>query len=100
MAGRNKETYEVNHAVQMLEPLLLENTRIHIIFEMPVIERQPDAVQLEASEKFGVLLGEMVLQPLVEEELVVLLAKHGTHGLPVLGLVAGEAGDEILHAAR
>lgn len=91
-------TYEVDHSVQVLEAALLEHARVHVILKVAIVERQTDAVQLQASEELGVLLGEMVLEPFVEEVFVVLLAKHAQHGLAVLAFVAGVAGDEVFHA--
>lgn len=91
-------THKVDHSVQVLEATLLEHARVHVIFKVAIVERQTNAVQLQAGEEFGILLGEMILEPFVKEVFVVLLAKHAQHGLAVLALVAGIAGDEVFHA--
>lgn len=95
---RGEETYKLNNPIQMLESLLLQNPRVHIVFEVPIVERDAQAVQPQAGVELGVRVGEEILEPLVEEELVLLLAEDAAHGGSVLRLVAGEAGDEVFHA--
>jgi hypothetical protein len=64
----------------MLQPLLLEHPRVHIILQMPIVDRQPDSVQTERGEAFGIGLGEKVFQELVEEVRVFLFTEHFEHG--------------------
>ena len=82
----------------MFEPRFLQHPWIHIILEMTVVEWQTKTVQPKLSEEFRIGIREEVLQPLIEEEFVLLRSQNLTHGSPVLRLVAREAGDEVLHA--
>jgi len=68
----------------MLETLGLQHSWVHVILEMAVVERKTQAVKTFAGEEFGIFFGEKVLQPLVKEELVLLLAQYFEHGSAML----------------
>lgn len=34
---RKRRTYEVDHAVEVFKPFFLEHSRVHIVFEVPVV---------------------------------------------------------------
>lgn len=84
----------------MLEALLLQHARIHVVLEMVVIERDPQAVHPDGRKERSVLVHEEVLEPPVEEILILLRPEDLEHRRAVLVLLSGIAGDEILHAAH
>lgn len=84
----------------MLESLLLQHARIHVVLEMVVIERDPQAVHPDGRKERRVLVHEEVLEPPVEEILILLRPEDLEHHRAVLVLLSGIAGDEILHAAH
>jgi len=51
---------------------------------MAVVEGKTQAVQAFTGEELGIFLGEEVLQPLVEEELILLFAQDLEHGSAML----------------
>lgn len=55
---------EVNDAVEMFKTLLFEDTGIHVILKMTVVDWQANAVQTKRSEELGILLGKEVLEEL------------------------------------
>jgi hypothetical protein len=71
---------DVNHPVEVLETFGLKHTRVHVIcrvpseselfsrlrhtFEVPVVERNSDAVQTQALEELGVGILKEVLEKL------------------------------------
>jgi hypothetical protein len=93
-----RETHEIDDPVEVLEPALLEHARRHVVLEVPVIEPEPQAVEPHAREEARVVGAEEVLEEAVEEEVVPLLPEGLVHCRAVLGLMAGEARDEVLHA--
>lgn len=52
----------------MLESFFLQHARVHIIFEMTIVEWQTYAVQAQAGKEFGVCFGKEVFEELVEEK--------------------------------
>lgn len=82
----------------MLEARLLQHARVHIVLKMAIIKRDADTVESQPREELRVRLREEVLEPLIEEEFVLLGAQGLAHRGPVLELVAGESGYEVLHA--
>jgi hypothetical protein len=61
MQARNGgSTYQVDDAVKMFEAALFQDARVHIVFEMPVVERDPDAVQAERGKEVGVRFREEI----------------------------------------
>ena len=71
--------YQINDSIEMLEALLLEHSRIHVIFQVPIIERYPNAVEFQTGEELGIGFREEVLEPFVEEELIFLLPEDLQH---------------------
>lgn len=82
----------------MLEALILQYARVHIVFEMAVVERYANAIQLQAGKEFGISFCKEVLKPLVKEEFVFVLSKDFEHGLAVLRFVSRKACNKVLHA--
>ena len=80
--------YKVYNSIQMLEARFLQDPRIHIILEMPVVEWQTYAIETQARKEFGIVFGEEVLEEFVEEEIIFLLAENLKHCFAVLVLVA------------
>jgi len=80
--------YKVHNSIQMLEARFLQDPRIHIILEMPVVEWQTYAIETQARKKLGVVFGEEVLEEFVEEEIIFLSAENLKHCFAVLVLVA------------
>jgi hypothetical protein len=70
---------EVNDAVKMLQPLLLEDTGVHVVFKVAVVDGEANAIEPKRSEELGILLGEEVLEELesvgVAERLSLTLSK-------------------------
>ena len=88
----------VSHdAVKEGKPRLLEGSRVQVVFEMAVIEGNPDTVEAEGGEEFGVGVREEIVQESIEEILILLGAEDGEHGLSMLELCSRVARDEILH---
>lgn len=83
----------------MLKPRLLQHTRVRIVFEMAIVERYSNAIQPQLCEELRICIREEILQPLVKEELVLLITEHLAHRRSMLRLVAGVSGDEVLHAS-
>lgn len=50
--------------IEVLEAARLEHPRVHVILEMPVVDRDADAVESERLEEYRVGLCEEVLQEL------------------------------------
>ena len=88
-------SYQVNHTIKVLEPGHLQHSRIHVIFEMAVIEGQPNTVEPKACKEFGVIFREEVFEELVEEVFLLLFAQHSKHSSSMLKFVAWVAGDEV-----
>lgn len=65
---------------------------------MAVVEGNPDAIQAQSRKELCIRLCEEVLEPSVEEEFVSFRTEGFSHCGAMLGLVAGVAGDEVLHA--
>jgi hypothetical protein len=63
-----------------------------------VIKRQTKTVQSKPREEFSVRLSEKVLKPSVEEEFVFLWSEDSSHGSTMLGFLARESCDKVLHA--
>ena len=82
----------------MLEALFLQHSGLHIILQMPIIDWQPQTIQSLASKELCIFGGEEILEPLVKEEVVFLLAQDFEHAGAVLMLVARIASDEVFHA--
>jgi hypothetical protein len=38
---------ELDDTIKMLEPLLLENARVHVILKVAIIEREADAIETQ-----------------------------------------------------
>jgi hypothetical protein len=73
------KTYQINDSVKMLETLLLQDSRVHVILQVAIIEWDSDAVQAKACKIFGIGLCKEVPEPAIEEEIVLLLTKHSEH---------------------
>lgn len=82
------ETHKLNHAIQMLPSTFLDDPGIHVILKMMIVEGHPQAIEAQAPEKPGIGLGEEILEPLVEEVVVLLPTEHPEHGGAVLGFIA------------
>ena len=89
---------EVYDPIEVFESTLLQHPRVHIILEVPVVERDSDTIKFQAGEVLDILFAEVILQPLVKEEVRLLLAKHFGHRPPVLKFMTWIASDEVLHA--
>jgi hypothetical protein len=68
--------YQGNDSVQVLEALLLEHARVHVIFKMSVVERYTNAIELQAGEESRICFGEEVFKPLVEKVIVFMLPEN------------------------
>lgn len=90
--------YQVNDSVQMLEAFLFQHARVHVVLKVTIVERQPQAVDTKALAELSIFFREEVLEKLVEEIVIFLLAQDGEHGRAMGRFVAGKASDEILHA--
>jgi hypothetical protein len=88
----------MNDSVEMFKPFGLQNSGVHIIFKMLIIERNSDAVQSQASKIFRIVFSKEIFKPLVEEEIIFLLAKYFEHSRTMRRFVARETSDEVLHA--
>ena len=55
---------DVNNAVEMLEALGFQDSWVHVILEMAVIERNADAVESKGLEEGGIFVLEKVLEEL------------------------------------
>ena len=55
---------DIDDAVEVLEALGLQNAGIHVVFEVGIIERQPDVVQPQTLKVRCVCIGEEELQVL------------------------------------
>lgn len=93
----DRMTYQLNNPIQMLETLLLQNPRVHIILKMAIIKRNPDTIQTQARKILGVLLHKEIRQPPVKEIIVFLLPEHFQHRRSVRLFVSWVPRDEILH---
>jgi hypothetical protein len=80
--------YQFNDTVEMLKAFNFKHSRIHVIFQMPIIKRNPYAIQPQTGEVFGISLGEEISEPAVKEEIVVLLSENFEHGFPVAAFMA------------
>lgn len=89
------QSYQLNDPFQMLEPAFFQHPRIHVVFEMSIVEWQSQAVQTFGSEEFGIGVGEEVLEELVEEVVILLLSKNFEHCCTMLAFVPGIACDEL-----
>lgn len=58
------ETYSIDDSVEVLQALLLEDSGVHVVFEVSVVDRQTDAVQAKRCEAFSILFGEEVVEEL------------------------------------
>ena len=67
---------QVDGPIQVLEPLLLDDERRHVVFEVAVVDRDADQVQPQRLDEAGVVLGEEVGEEAVEEERVLLRAER------------------------
>lgn len=82
----------------MFEAAFFQDSWVHIILQVTEVERDAQTVQSQLRVEFGIGFGEEILEPSVEEELVLLGAQDFSHGSAVLGLMARKTCDEILHA--
>ena len=87
----------VDYAIQMLEAFFFDVERVHVVFEVAVVEREAQAVEAKRSHKLGVLFCEEVLEKLVEEEVILLLTKNFQQSSANLTFATGEPIDEVLH---
>lgn len=90
--------YQVNDSVQMLEAFLFQYAGVHIVLKVSIVERQPQTVDAEALAELGIFFREKILEKLVEEIVIFLLAQYGEHGCAMGRFMAWEASDKILHA--
>ena len=88
---------QVDDAIQVPEPLLLDDERRHVVFEVAIVDRDADQVQPQRLDEASVVLAEEVGQEAVEEERVLLRAERLEQGLALRLLVGRIAGDEVLH---
>ena len=58
------ETHSIYDSVEVLQALLLEDSGVHVVFEVSVVDRQTDAVQAKGCEAFSILFGEEVVEEL------------------------------------
>jgi hypothetical protein len=58
-------TYDVDHTVQVLQPLLLEHARVHVVLKVVVVDPNPDQVEPHVPDRLGVCFGEEVLEELI-----------------------------------
>lgn len=56
----------VDNAVEVLEAGLLEDPWVHVVFEMPVIEGDTDAVQSKRFEELGIVFLEEIFEELAK----------------------------------
>src|ERR1700712_1443504 len=81
----------------MLESSFLENSRIHIVFKMAIIEWESQAIETFASEERSIFFFEEVLEELIEKEVVLFLPQDFEHGSSMLGFMAWVTSDEVFH---
>ena len=98
LSKQRRLAYQVNYSIKMLEAVFFEDTWVHVVLKMSVVERYMNAVQLQASKELRVGFGEEVFEPLVEEELVFVFSEHFEHGFTVLRFMSWKASDEVFHA--
>jgi len=55
---------DINDAIHFLESAFFQLSRIHVVFEMSIIERKSDTVQPEGFEELGIGIGEEILEKL------------------------------------
>jgi hypothetical protein len=48
----------------MLETFLLEDSRVHVIFKMAIIDRKANAIHSERCVKLGIIFAKEILQEL------------------------------------
>jgi hypothetical protein len=73
------KTYQINDPVKMLETPPLQDSRVHVILQVAIIEWNSDAIQAQACKIFGIGLSKEVPEPTIEEKIVLLLTKHSEH---------------------
>ena len=88
---------QVDHPIQVLEALFLNDKRLHIRLEMAIVDGKPQQVEPQGCNELGIVAFEEILQEAIEEEFVVVIAQHLADGLSLSFLVGRIAGDEILH---
>lgn len=54
----------IDDTVEVLKSFGLQDHRVHVIFKVPIVDRDTNAVEAERSEKFGVWLREEILEEL------------------------------------
>jgi hypothetical protein len=59
-----RSTYSIDDPIEVLQTLLLEYSRVHVILEVSVVDGESNAVQAERCETFRILFGEKVVQEL------------------------------------
>lgn len=84
----------LNSTINVFESVLLQHSRVHVIFEIMTLPWQLETVRSIRSEELCILVQKKVRQELVKEGIVLLLSENLEHTGPVLRLHAGETGDE------
>src|SRR5689334_1049739 len=87
----------VDHAVQLAEAVVDELERAGVVLEVPVVDRNADAVHAQPGQKLRVVLAEERREQAVEEQLVPVPAENLADGAAHQRLVRRVAGDEVLH---
>ena len=60
----HRGTHNLDDTVYVLEALLLDLERLHVILEVTVVERQAQAVEAQGFEELGILLRKEMLEKL------------------------------------
>jgi hypothetical protein len=63
----------LNHSINQTETAFLDLEVFGVVHEVAMVDRNPDAVQSERSQEFGIFSGEEVVKEAVEEVIVFLL---------------------------
>lgn len=91
---------QINNPIHVFETRLFQHSRVHVVFEMAVVEWYAEAIHAFRGKEFGILVGEEVLEPFVKEVLVLFFAENFEHRATMLELMPGISSDEILHALQ
>lgn len=85
----------INNTVEVLEPFSLEDARVHVIFEVAVVESNTNGVEAKRLVEGGIRLGEEVFEKLVPVEGSLFGAENIIEGLADLEFTARVTCDEV-----
>src|SRR6185437_14669215 len=81
----------------LAEAVADELERAGVVLEVPVVDRNADAVHAQPGQQLRVILAEERGEQAVEEQLVPVLAENRADGAAHQRLIRRVAGDEVLH---